>query len=133
MTHSRDGKKVCVRDVHVLRRLTDNLLEDVQVVKTFTHLASPAHFHADDLNKVFRKYMYRVETMVGNEVSRQLLDDLRLNDVDRFESLRQAKRARDHKIKTGESAKGLNKVDQVVDNAGKVQKKKRRRRKKKNW
>ena len=115
---------MCVRDNCVLRKLTTTLIQDVQVVKEFGLLVSPVHFHPDDFEKVFHKYMYRVETMVGNEISRQLLEDLRLRGVDQLESLRQNKRDRNQQVKLGEGVKGSKKGNT---------KKKRKRRKKKNW
>ena len=94
------GGKVLVRDRHVLRRLTDRLVQDKQVLQEFCLLPSPAQFHPDDIEKVFVKYLKRVETMVGNEICRQLLDDLRLEGVDTLESLRPVKRDRNQQIKT---------------------------------
>ena len=98
VTHKRG--KVCVRDRYVLRRLTDSMKVDVEVVKAFSMLASPHHFHADDLEKVFSKYLVRVETMVGNEIARHLLEDVLVRGVDRLESLRQVKRDHKQQIKT---------------------------------
>ena len=126
------GGKVCVRDNRVLRNLTETLLQDVQVIKEFGLLASPVHFHPDDLDKVFHKYMYRVETMIGNEISRQLLEDLRLRGVNQLGSLRLNKRDRNQQVKLGEGVKGSS-VPKKVVNVGKGTKKKRKRRKKKNW
>ena len=116
----------------MLRKLTKTLIQDVQVVKEFGLLASPVHFHPDDFEKVFHKYMYRVETMVGNEVSIQLLEDLRLRGVDQLGSLRQNKRDRNQQVKLGEGVKGSS-VPKKVVNVGKGTKKNRKRRKKKNW
>ena len=102
VTHQ--GGKVCVRDRYVLRKLTDSLKVDVDVVKTFSLLASPHHFHSDDLDKVFSKYLSRVETMVGNEVSRHLVESILVSGVDRLESLRQAKQECKRKVKTDEES-----------------------------
>ena len=123
------GGRVCVRDNFVLRKLTKNLIQDVQVIKEFGLLVSPVHFHPDDFEKVFHKYMYRVETMVGNEIGRQLLEDLRLRGVEQLGSLRRNKRDRNQQVKIGEDVKGSKKVS----NVGKGVRKKRKRRKKKNW
>ena len=119
------GGKVLVRDRHVLRRLTNRLEQDSEVLEQFCLLPDPVKFHPDDVNKVFVRYLKRVETMVGNEICRQLLDDLRLEGVDRLESLRQVKCDRSQQVKTSPVCK-------VVTGVSKVKKKgKRRKRKRK--
>ena len=127
------GGKVCVRDRYVLRRLSDSLKVDVEVVKAFSLLASPHHFHPDDLEKVFSRYILRVETMVGNEVSRHLLEEVLVSGVDRLESLRQMKRDNKHIIKTGDIEGCSQKLVEHTDTPAKrsrVSRKKYRRKKK---
>lgn len=123
-TH-RSGK-VCVRDRHVLRRVTDGLKDDEQVLSAFSTLARPARFHADDLRKVYLKYLARVETMIGNEIAAQLIQDLRVREVETLGSLRKLKQKSKIEVVGG-----------VPDiNTGKGEgkgKKKRKRRKKKGW
>lgn len=104
VTHK--GGKVCVRDRYVLRRLTDSMQVDTKVVKEFSLLASPHRFHSDDLEKVFRKYLLRVETMIGNEISRHLVEDVLVKGVGRLESLRQTKQDRAQQIKMDASQEG---------------------------
>lgn len=116
-----------MRDRHVLRRVTEGLMEDAQVLSTFAALAKPVYFHDADLKKVYFKYLFRVETMMGNEISSQLMEDLKISHVDTLESLRKIKRERSKEVK--------GQVDEVEagSNKSKVVKKKRKRRKKKGW
>ena len=111
-----------MRDRYVLRRVTDCLKDDVKVQSAFSVLAHPASFRSEDLSKVFLKYLARVETMIGNEISSQLMRDLRIREVDTLETLRQLKRERRVEVKSERDVK----VDTKT-------KKKRRRRKKKGW
>ena len=139
VTH-KDGK-VCVRDRYVLRRLTEKIKVDDEVVKKFSLLASPYHFHPDDLEKVFFKYLFRVETMVGNEVSRHLVEEVLARGVDRLESLRQIKQDSKQQIKMGGVEGSNQKLVQTTEVTGTSNKrsrvskktKKKYRRKKKRW
>ena len=92
VTH-RSGE-VCVRDRHVLRRVSDKLRDDAEVLSALSVLAHPVSFHSDDLRKVFIKYLARVETMVGNEVAAQLMQDLRIPEVETLGTLRKLKQKR---------------------------------------
>ena len=83
-----------MRDRHVLRRVTDDLREDEKVFNMFSVLAHPVSFHSDDLRRVFLKYLYRVETLIGNEVAAQLMEDLRIREVETLGSLRKLKQKR---------------------------------------
>ena len=127
VTH-RSGK-VCVRDRHVLRRVTDDLRDDAKVLSAFSVLACPVSFHSDDLRKVFIKYLARVETMIGNEVAAQLMQDLRINEAEPLGSLRKLKQKR--KIEIVGSVKDEGSVKDTSKGAGKH--KKRKRREKKGW
>ena len=137
VTH-KDGK-VRVRDRYVLRQLTEKMKVDDEVQKKFSLLASPHHFHPDDLEKVFFKYLFRVETMVGNEVSRHLVEEVLARGEDRLESLRQIKQDGEQQIKTGGvegSNQKLVQTAEVTSNKrSRVSKKtkKKYRRKKKRW
>ena len=78
----------------MLRKVTDDLRGDEKVLSSFSVLAHPASFHSDDLQKVFLKYLYRVETMIGNEIASQLMQDLRIREVDTLGALRKLKQKR---------------------------------------
>ena len=120
--------KVCVRDRHVLRRVTDDLREDEKVFNMFSVLAHPVSFHSDDLRRVFLKYLYRVETLIGNEVAAQLMEDLRIREVETLGSLRKLKQKRKVEIVGG--------VPDMGEGKGKGEgkkKRKRRKKKKKGW
>ena len=79
---SHRSGRVCVRDRYILRKMTVCLKEDAQVKRTFAALANPVSFRSEDLDKVFLKYLDRVETMIGNEIASQLMRDLRIREVD---------------------------------------------------
>ena len=83
---------MCVRDRFVLRRVTQCLKDDKKVFAEFCVLSHPVCFHNDDVNKVYSKYLSRVETMIGNEISTQLIADLRVSEVETLGSLRKLKR-----------------------------------------
>ena len=91
---------------------------------TFAALANPVSFRSEDLDKVFLKYLDRVETMIGNEIASQLMRDLRIREVDTLETLRKLKR--DRREEVTKKSEG----DIKLDNKSQ---KKRRRRKKKGW
>ena len=122
-TH-RDGV-LCVRDRHVLRRVTECLREDPSVRDKFVLLPGGDGFHSDDVDKVFIAYLHRVETMMGNEYAHQLMESLHFENEGKLGSLRKLKRDRNEQSR-GAGVK--NEVDGVCVNT-----KKRRRRKKKNW
>ena len=108
----------------MLRRVSDELRDNAKVISAFSVLAHPVPFHSDDLRKVFIKYLARVETMVGNEVAAQLMQDLRIREVETLGSLRKLKQKRKIEI--------VNSVKKYVGEGTGKQKKKRRR-KRKNW
>jgi len=108
----------------VLRRVSDELRDDAKVLSAFSVLAHPVSFHSEDLRKVFIKYLARVETMVGNEIAAQLMQDLRIREVETLGTLRKLKQKRKIEIV------GSGKKD-VGEGTGKQ--KKNRRRKRKNW
>ena len=98
--------------------------EDEKVFNMFSVLAHPVSFHSDDLRRVFLKYLYRVETLIGNEVAAQLMEDLRIREVETLGSLRKLKQKRKVEIVGG--------VPDMGEGKGKGEgKKKRKRRKKK--
>ena len=129
------GGKACVRDRYVLRHITDSLTGDEQVLSSFSKLASPASFHPDDLRKVFLKYIFRVETMIGCEIASQLIEELKVNEVQTLGSLRKAKESRRQEIKGEVSSNRKGGADSTNSKGKVVVKKniKRRRRKKKKW
>ena len=123
VTHRRGVP--CVRDRAVLRNVTNHLKADSKMLSAFTAF----NFHPDDVQVVFEKYLGRVETMMGNELARQFMDSMRLENINKLGSLRVLK-----------GKKGREKVGKVeVDSSSKDDckgsgpKKKRKRRKKKNW
>ena len=76
-THDKSGR-VCVRD-RMARTTTCHCLpgrcyKDISVRKAFMKLTS---WHEDDLDKVFDKYLARMETLMGNEVANALIDKLK--------------------------------------------------------
>ena len=123
------GGRVCVRDRFVLRRVTQCLKDDSKVYAEFCVLSHPVCFHKDDVRKVYSKYLSRVETMIGNEISSQLIEDLRVREMDTLGSLRKLKRDRTESIKR----EGINTSNTTQSNVSVVVKKKRKRRKKKGW
>ena len=131
-TH-RDGV-LCVRDRHVLRRVTECLLKDPKVRDKFVLLPGVDGFHKDDVDKVFRAYLHRVETMMGNEYAHQLMEGLQLRKEEKLGSLRVLKRDRDEQVKgvgVGDEGEGtcVSKKPTTQSRSNK----KRKRRKKKNW
>ena len=119
----------------MLRHITDSLTGDEQVLSSFSKLAHPASFHPDDLRKVFLKYIFRVETMIGREIACQLIEELKVNEVQTLGSLRKAKESRRQEIKGEVSSKRKGGANSTNSKGKVVAKKniKRRRRKKKNW
>ena len=123
----------------MLRHITDALKDDAQVLSSFCKLALPASFHVDDLRKVFLKYLYRVETMIGREIGSQLIEELKMNEVDTLGSLRKIKAELRREVKgevTSKRKGEINSKDKEINIKDKVlpkTKSKRRRRKKKNW
>lgn len=91
------------------------------------------NFHPDDVQVVFEKYLGRVETMMGNEVARQVMESMRLENRNKLGSLRvlKGKKGRKEvgKVEVDSSKGG----DSTVGRKGGGSKKKRKRRKKKNW
>ena len=131
MTH-RAGV-VCVRDRTVLRTVSNELIGDEKLVVMFSEMHDTRRFQKDDLMTVYMKYIYRVETMVGNELCRQLMDGLKLTES-RLGSLRQNKRNRDTKVKGIEGSSSSKKGSTSNTKKGSSSsKKKKKRRKKKNW
>ena len=125
VTHHRGV--VRVRDREVMRRVTRGLLDDADLLRDFASIPSPASFHPDDLSKVFDKYLHRCETMMGNEVANQLMEQLSMSKTGKLEPLRQVKR------KAGAEVRLASKVEVKCDKVQLVKKKRRRKRKKKNW
>ena len=100
--------------------------DDKKVFNMFSVLANSVSFHGDDVRRVFLKYLYRVETLIGNEVSAQLMEDLRMKEAETLGSLRKLKQKRKIEIVGGSP----NMVKGEGEGKGK---KKRKRRKKKGW
>ena len=89
VTHTQSGK-VRVRDRQVLRRVTNQLYNDKQLQNKFVS-CSDKQFHPSDVEKVFIAYLRRVETMMGNELAWQLMDELRSKKMDGLDALRKQK------------------------------------------
>ena len=127
VTHRRGVP--CVRDRVVLRSVTNRLKTDSKALSTFAEF----NFHPDDIQVVFEKYLGRVETMIGNEVARQVMESMRLENINKLGSLRvlKGKKGREEvgKVEVDSSKGG----DSTVGRKGGGSKKKRKRRKKRNW
>ena len=82
--------QLCVKDCMVLRKVTEVLLQDKKeaLLESFVSLT---HFHPDDVSAVYRKYVYRVETLFGHDVARQYMDKLAVSKDNVLESLRAVK------------------------------------------
>ena len=89
VTHRRG--RVCVRDKMVLRRMTNTIKQDVSLRRAFDLIPVRGTFHAADRDIVFEKYVGRVETLLGNEVSRQLMELVKKSKSSSLESLRALK------------------------------------------
>ena len=124
---------MCVRDKFVLRRVTDCLKDEEKVFAAFCVLSHPVCFHSDDVRKVYLKYLARVETMIGNEISAQLIADLRVKEVDTLGALRKLKRDRAQSVKVECSASTQSSVEGSSEVKVVKETRKRRRRKKKKW
>jgi len=97
-THDKDGE-VYVHDISVMRVVTNKIMNDTSIRKSFSLLTSPSQFHKDDIDNVFEKYVFRLETMMGIEVSRHYEENLRLSKENKLEQLRVVKRKSNSKIK----------------------------------
>lgn len=84
--------RVCVRDKMVLRRMTDTIKQDQRIRQAFDLIPNHGKFHTDDADSVFAKYVSRVETLLGNEVARQLMELLKKSKASSLESLRALKK-----------------------------------------
>ena len=83
------GGNVCVLDTSIIRQVTIKMLNDSEVIHRFGLIAG---FDKQDLMKVFDKYITRVETMMGIEVSKQYEEMLKQSKGSVLEQLRVAKR-----------------------------------------
>ena len=119
---------MCVRDRFVLRRVTDCLKGEEKVFNAFSVLSRPVCFHSD-VRKVYLKYIARVETMIGHEISAQLLADLRVSEVDTLGSLRKLKRDRSQSVKSECGVKCSVEGSSEVKVVKKKRKRKRRKKK----
>ena len=66
----------------------NKLISDKTMFLRFRELAK---FHDDDVEKIWEKYNSRFLTLVGNEISRQFMSDLKKSKRGELEQLRQVK------------------------------------------
>ena len=83
-------------DKSVMRQVRDHILKDMKVRNKFDTLAP---FHSDDVDKVYVKYVGRVETMMGIEVARQCMERLKQSKDTMCEELRAVKNAKAAEVK----------------------------------
>lgn len=72
------------------------MLKDTKVRNKFDTLTP---FHSDDADKVYVKYIGRVETMMGIEVARQCMERLKQSKDAMCEQLRVVKNAKSAEVK----------------------------------
>ena len=120
----------------MLRRVTETLVEDAEVLKQFLILPDSHAFEEEHVDKVFHAYLRRVETMVGNEYAHQLMEGLLLNKNEKLGSLRQVKRRRDKQVKglrVEEVDEGVSEKPTCTTDTTSTRRSSRRKRKKKTW
>ena len=83
----------------VLRSVTAAVREDSDLLSTFASIPHPSSFCDKDVDSVFQKYTARVETLFGNEVSRQLMEKLKKSKASCLESLRQLRNKKRKRVK----------------------------------
>ena len=80
--------KTFVSDPMVLQKIMEQIITDTELLKQFQKLTK---FHDDDLSSVWRKFNSRFLTLVGNEICRQFMVDLKKSKDGELEQLRQVK------------------------------------------
>ena len=96
---------VCVTDSMVLRSTRDKIKCSKKLFNQFQQVAK---FHVDDMNDVWTKYNERFETLIGNEVASQYMEDLQRSKNGTLEQLRLVKQKQNSTIKY---QKKISKVD----------------------
>ena len=95
VTH-RDGR-VWIQHSMVLRQITNQLLDSsISRMQFQKYINLPDDTHLD---KVYRKYLIRIETMMGKEVVRQATEALKRKGESRLESLRDIKKQKRNIVK----------------------------------
>ena len=80
---------MCVLDTSVIRQVTNKIRTDKEIFRKFQLIVS---FDKRDVVNVFEKYVKRVETMMGIEVTKQYEEKLKKSKQGVLEQLRVVKR-----------------------------------------
>ena len=91
----RNGQ-LWIEDSLVLRRQTDDVLRSEKCKNQFR---SFLELPSDECDHVYTSYVYRVESMMGNEVVRQATESLKRKGEGTLESLRSIKQKKNNHVK----------------------------------